>query len=60
MLVPDPSMRVAMLLFSAALCFGLGMALFFGGAEKVVPLILLGIPGCRGDHGARGRRPARG
>lgn len=43
MLVRDPSLRLAMLLISGALCFGLGMALFFGGAEKVVPLILLGI-----------------
>jgi hypothetical protein len=43
MLVHDPSLRLAMMLGSAALCFGLGMALFFGGGEKVVPLLMLGI-----------------
>lgn len=43
MLVHDPSLRLAMLLGSGALCFGLGMALFFGGGEKVVPLVMLGI-----------------
>jgi hypothetical protein len=43
MLVHDPSLRLAMLLVSGALCFALGMALFFGGGQKVVPLVLLGI-----------------
>lgn len=43
MLVHDPSLRLAMLLGSGALCFSLGMALFFGGGQKVVPLVLLGI-----------------
>jgi hypothetical protein len=43
MLVHEPSLRLALLLGSGALCFGLGMALFFGGGEKVVPLIMLGI-----------------
>jgi hypothetical protein len=43
MLVHEPSLRLAMLLGSGALCFGLGMALFYGGAEKVVPLVMIGI-----------------
>lgn len=43
MMVPDPSLRAAMLLASGFTCFSLGAALFFGGGEKVVPLILIGL-----------------
>jgi hypothetical protein len=43
MLVDEPSLRLALLLGSGALGFGLGAALFFGGGEKVVPVIMLGI-----------------
>jgi hypothetical protein len=43
MLVHEPSLRLALLLGSGFLCFALGMALFFGGAEKVVPLVMIGI-----------------
>ncbi len=42
MTLQDASLRTGMLYLSGAVCFGLGFALFFGGAQTVVPLILLG------------------
>jgi hypothetical protein len=41
MVIPDPNLRIALLYVSGAACFGLGVALYFGGAPAV-PLILLG------------------
>lgn len=41
MVIPEPNLRMALLYLASAACFGLGAALFFGGAAAV-PLILLG------------------
>ncbi|GAA3918935.1 hypothetical protein GCM10022277_12820 [Litoribacillus peritrichatus] len=42
MVIADPSLRTGILFLSGAVCFGLGFALFFGGAQTVVPAILIG------------------
>jgi hypothetical protein len=41
LVVPDPSVRIALLFVAGAGCFGLGAALFFGGASAL-PLVILG------------------
>lgn len=40
--IPDPNLRMAILFLMGASCFGLGVALYFGGAPSV-PLVLLGM-----------------
>ncbi len=41
MTIPDPNLRMALLYVVATGCFALGLALFFGGAQAAVGLILI-------------------
>ena len=41
MTIPDENLRMALLYFAAMGCFALGLALFFGGAQAAVGLILM-------------------
>ncbi|EDM68442.1 hypothetical protein PE36_03421 [Moritella sp. PE36] len=43
MVVTHADMRFTMLYLAGGACFGLGFALFFGGAQALVPLVLAGI-----------------
>jgi len=43
MVVTHADVRFALLYLAGGACFGLGFALFFGGAQALVPLVLAGI-----------------